>query len=68
MPTIVLDGPPVPDLDRKRTLVKAISEAAAQAYSLPSEIMTVIIRENQPENVGVGGLLLLDRKKNTESR
>ena len=67
MPTIVIDGPPVKDLDRKRTLVRALSEAAAQAYSLPAEIMTVLIRENQPENVGVGGILLLDRGNKAKS-
>lgn len=67
MPTIVIDGPTVKDLDRKRTLVRALSEAAAQAYSLPTEIMTVIIRENQPENVGVGGMLLLDRQKKAKT-
>lgn len=62
MPTIVIDGPPIKDLDRKRILVKALSEAAAQAYDLASEKMTVLIKENQPENVGVGGMLLLDRR------
>ncbi len=63
MPTIRIDGPPVTDLDVKRQLVKELSEAAAKAYGLPVNIIHVLIRENQPENVGTGGRLLLDKRK-----
>lgn len=66
MPTIRIDGPPVTDLDVKRQLVKELSEAAAKAYGLPVNIIHVLIRENQPENVGTGGQLLLDRRKEQE--
>ncbi|MCD6217159.1 tautomerase family protein [bacterium] len=63
MPTIRIDGPPVTDLDVKRQLVKELSEAAAKAYGLPINIITVLIRENKQENVGTGGQLLLDKLK-----
>lgn len=63
MPIIRIDGPPVTDLDVKRQLVKELSEAAAKAYGLPVNIIHVLIRENQPENVGTGGRLLLDKLK-----
>ncbi len=61
MPMIVIDGPPIADLDRKRELVRGMTEAAARAYGLPEQAMIVMIRENPPENVGIGGKLLADR-------
>jgi hypothetical protein len=42
-----------------------LSEAAVRAYHLPIEKIHVLIRENQPENVGTGDLLLYD--KNTRN-
>lgn len=62
MPTVVIDGPPICDMDKKRLLVKELSEAAAKAYGLPVDVMVVLIRENTPDNVGTGGVLLFDKK------
>jgi 4-oxalocrotonate tautomerase len=58
----MIEGPPIKDMDVKRNLVKELSEAAVKAYHLPMEKIHVLIRENQPENVGTGGLLLYDKK------
>lgn len=63
MPTIVIEGPPLCDIEKKRKLVAEMSVSAAVAYGIPAEAMVVIIKENPPENVGVGGRLLADRKK-----
>ena len=63
MPNIAIDGPRIADLDKKRELIKEVTDAAAKAYGLPKQVMVVIIKENQPENVGVGGELLADRGK-----
>ncbi|MEA1863894.1 MAG: 4-oxalocrotonate tautomerase DmpI [Euryarchaeota archaeon] len=60
MPTIMVEGPPM-DIERKRELVKRLSGAAAEVYGIRH--ITVLIRENPPENVGLGGKLLADRKK-----
>ncbi|MFO7578078.1 MAG: 4-oxalocrotonate tautomerase DmpI [Pelovirga sp.] len=60
MPVISLDGPRL-DLDKKRALVTEITARAAQAYGLPEQTIIVMIRENEPENVAVGGLLIADR-------
>jgi 4-oxalocrotonate tautomerase len=60
MPLINVDGPPI-DVEKKRQLVKKLHEAAAEVYGI--ENIVVIIRENAPENVGVNGNLLLDRRK-----
>jgi len=60
MPTITVEGPPI-DIERKRELVKRLTEAAIKIYKI--EHITVLIRENPPENVGVNGQLISDRKK-----
>ena len=63
MPTITAEGPPIRELDRKRKLVEEVTEAATKAYGLPKDVIVVVIKENLPENVGVGGQLLVDRRK-----
>ena len=62
MPNINVDGPVLEDVDKKRILVEEITEAATKAYGLPRETIVVLIKENAPENVGVGGKLIIDRK------
>jgi len=62
VPTIIVEGPPLADLDKKRRLVAEMSASASAAFGIPAEAMVVIIRENQPQNVGVGGRLLADWK------
>ena len=63
MPTITVEGPPITDIEKKRTLVRQITETAAEAYGLPKGIIVVVIKENSPDNVSVGGQLIIDRKK-----
>ena len=58
MPTITVEGPPLPT-DSKRELVRRLTAAATEIYQIPH--ITVLIKENPPENVGVGGQLLADR-------
>lgn len=60
MPTIMVEGPPI-SVEQKRRLVKQLTEAAVEVYRI--EHITVLIRENPPENVGVSGQLLADRRK-----
>ena len=60
MPTIIVEGPPI-GIEQKRELVKRLTEVAVKAYRI--EHITVLIKENPPENVGVGGQLLADRKR-----
>lgn len=62
MPIITLEGPRIPTLDARRSLVSEVTEAAAKAYGLPNEKIIVIIHENTAEQVGVGGELLADRR------
>ncbi|MBC7238391.1 MAG: 2-hydroxymuconate tautomerase family protein [Chloroflexi bacterium] len=62
MPNIVIEGPILKDMEKKRKLVEKVTEAAVEAYGLPKEAIVVIIKENPPENVGVGGKLIADRR------
>ena len=61
MPIITFDGPAISDREKKRALVTAITDAAEQYYGLPRSTYVVLIKENAPENVGVGGTLVADR-------
>ena len=60
MPVIQVDGPPL-DIEKKRRLVKELTEVAVNIYGIPH--ISVLIRENQPENVGADGKLIADRRK-----
>ena len=65
MPSIRFDGPPIRDIGKKLELIKTVTDAAVKAYGLPKQSMVVVIQENNPENVGVGGELVADRPKPT---
>ena len=60
MPLLTFEGPKL-DLEQKRQLVHTLTLAASEAVGLPREIITVIIHENPPENIGAGGELLPDK-------
>ncbi|MHA2125815.1 MAG: 4-oxalocrotonate tautomerase DmpI [Promethearchaeota archaeon] len=62
MPTATLDGPPIENIEIKRALVKEITDSLEKAYKLPRNAFTVLIKENFPQNVGVGGELIVDRR------
>lgn len=63
MPNVIIDGPRIEDIEVKRVLVKEITDALEKAYKIRREAYVVIIRENPPENVSVGGRLIADRNK-----
>ncbi|GAB4321767.1 MAG: hypothetical protein Kow0069_26210 [Promethearchaeota archaeon] len=64
MPNIIIEGPALTDLEAKRTLVKEITDAVVRAYPhVPAEHVVVTIREVSPENVGVAGVLIADRRR-----
>lgn len=63
MPIITIEGPPIRDIDTRRALVRELTEAGARAYGMPAEKMIVLIRENNPEQVAVGGELIADLRR-----
>ena len=62
MPTIIVEGPPI-SVDKKRVLVRKITEIVSEIYGIKH--VTVIIKENPAENVGINGELLIDRKRSS---
>ena len=49
--------------EKKAQLVKEVTESTSRLTGLPEPVIFVFIKENDPENVGVGGVLLPDMKK-----
>ncbi|UCD85455.1 MAG: tautomerase family protein [Deltaproteobacteria bacterium] len=66
MPNITIEGPPIKELDKKRRFARELTEAAVKAYGLPKEAIIVLLKENSPENVSVGGELIVDRHQKSD--
>ncbi|MDW7730213.1 MAG: 4-oxalocrotonate tautomerase DmpI [Bacillota bacterium] len=62
MPTIFFYGPEL-ETDKKRDLIRSFTEAASAATGIDKSAFVVYLRESSPEQVGVGGELLADRRK-----
>jgi len=62
MPVITVEGGNI-DIERKRQLVKKLTDAASEVYALPKEAIIVLIKENSMDNVGSGGTLISDKHK-----
>ena len=62
MPVITLDAGSLTK-EQKAELVKAFTESASRITGIPEHAFTMVIRENNPDNIGVGGVLLSERKK-----
>ena len=63
MPSVIIQGPPINDIEKKRTLVAEITDALKKAYGIPTSSYPIVIHENPPENVGVNGKLIFDKKR-----
>ena len=61
MPLIRVDGPRIENVGQKRKMVEKLTEVASEIYGMDKEHIIVLIQENEPENVGVGGQLIIDR-------
>jgi len=61
MPSVILEGPAIKDIETRRTLVKELTDSVSRAYGLPKGTIVILIKENSPENVSVGGQLIVDR-------
>ena len=48
-------------IEKKREMVKKVSEVVAEAYGLPIETITVLVTGFDPDDIGAGGQLLSDR-------
>lgn len=59
MPNVTIEGPPI-EPEQKREMAVAMTEVAARVYGMPKEAIIVVIKENAPENVCVGGRMVCD--------
>lgn len=57
MPVVIVESNKL-DVDKKREYVKNLTKLTAETYGLPENTVTIIIKENEPENIGVAGSLL----------
>lgn len=62
MPNIIFYGPKL-TREQKAELVKRFTEISQTVTKIPAEAFVVNIQESEPENVGVGGVLLADRHR-----
>ena len=62
MPVITISGNDGISIEKKRKMVKEVSEIVSQAYDLPIEAITVLVQSYPLESVGVAGELLSDKK------
>lgn len=61
MPTIMVEGPPIPEIGRKRKLEEVLIAESIDVYGIKH--ITVIIRGNAPLNVGANGQLIADKHR-----
>ncbi|KXS47364.1 MAG: 4-oxalocrotonate tautomerase [Halanaerobium sp. 4-GBenrich] len=61
MPHIVFDGPEL-SKEQKKELIKNFTDTASKVTNIPKEAFVVMIKENDLENIGVGGELLSEKK------
>lgn len=62
MPVINIDGPKVQDINKKKEFVQQVTKAASEFYNLPEQSIVIMLKENNPENVSVGGSLISEKK------
>ncbi|MBR3155403.1 MAG: tautomerase family protein [Methanobrevibacter sp.] len=62
MPVIQIAGNNGISLEKKREMVKKVSEVVAEAYDLPVDAITVLVQGYNFDDIGVAGELLSDRK------
>ena len=59
MPLIVFEGGKMP-LEKKRELIRALTDAAVKVTGIGAPAFTIYIHENELDNIGVGGELLTE--------
>ncbi|MDI3478293.1 MAG: 4-oxalocrotonate tautomerase [Thermoanaerobacterium sp.] len=61
MPVITLEAGKL-DKEQKSQMVKEFTATASKIMNVPEQAFIVLIKENQQENIGVGGQLLSEKK------
>ncbi|WP_026485701.1 4-oxalocrotonate tautomerase DmpI [Caldanaerobius polysaccharolyticus] len=58
MPVITIEGPSNLSKEKKAKLISDLTSTASEILNIPKQAFTVIIKENEAENIGVGGVQL----------
>lgn len=61
MPVITVEAGKL-NTDQKRQLVKEFTETASKVMEVPEQAFIILMKENEMENIGVGGGLLSERQ------
>lgn len=61
MPVITLEAGKL-NKEQKSQLVKEFTATASKVMNIPEHAFTVLIKENEQDNIGVGGQLMSERK------
>jgi 4-oxalocrotonate tautomerase len=61
MPVIQVNVLKQPDIEKKKKLVAKLTDVMVEVYGVPRESVVVMIKEDERENVGLGGVLALDK-------
>lgn len=61
MPVITIEAAKLTK-EQKAVLTKEMTETASRVMNLPPQAFYVFLKENEPDNIGVGGTLLSDKK------
>lgn len=61
MPLVRVSGPAL-DVEKKRRLARGLTDVMCEVYERPAGQIIVEIGENPPENVAVGGKLIVDHR------
>jgi 4-oxalocrotonate tautomerase len=61
MPVIQVNVMKQPDIEKKKRLVAKLTDAMVEVYGVPREAVIVMIKEDELENVGLGGVLALEK-------
>jgi 4-oxalocrotonate tautomerase len=60
MPVITVEGSKLTK-EQKRELVKSLTKSASTITNVPEQAYVVLIKENDKDNIGVGGTLLSEK-------
>lgn len=55
MPVVTVEASKKLSKETKKEMIENVSQVVADSYGLPIQTITMIIRENMPENIGVAG-------------
>jgi 4-oxalocrotonate tautomerase len=62
MPVISVEGSKLTK-DQKRELIASLTEVASNIMKINKEAYVVVIKENDMDNIGIGGVLLSEKVK-----